>query len=893
MIRNILFSLSLFINCIAWSQITSSGHVNVLQTAYTNGRPNDNVYVYCGTQLGQANGSLTATSSTGTGPFSFTWSYYNEVNNSWAVLRTDTGSSSTIENLPSDGYQVTIRDVNNLEVGCFVAWVWNLNVQATASNNPLLCNSTNLVGTGSAESSFNYYNVPPGQSLITSNTQISVCFSAQHTYVSDLGFFLRAPNGTVITLSPNPGAISQGSTCNSGDNVNNLCFSTTATANLNVCTASTPLTGSYRSYGATPTQINWTPLVGLNAAQGGWAVQIYDCIGADRGALTNAVITFTNLDVTGSCDAQENITYSSGTISSAINDNSCNAATASIFAVPLPINLTTPITLTAVVSGEWTASNTVPQWNGTTSNQANGTLTNLPAGETDFVYTVSAMVGGVACSNSASTTFTNTCCTAAVNITASEITICPEEEVTVQATAQGTHFQWSPSEGITDSLSIVTNVALANSALTVMQRWYYLTAYDSINECQLTDSVLVNVHGMPFAQIDTVVCQQTLQVNGTISTNQGGWYVANDNTQRNFAGINPILEFPTAGVYTVAYMDGCQNTVDFIVRRVQPIELAGDTSFCGSQFLFDPLDLNGYGGNWTVDAGGFIREYSSSSLQLFSGNTQTTIYTLTLTDSICGFNDSRRVEMIILPTLTGPEYSCFMTALDVQAVSHSGGVWDLVRTEPANLNLDSFRFEYPLTNSYQTVVAGEAGKYILSFTDETCGFTEQITLNFLPYVWTEIADTSICVNSSYEVVAWQPPYAVDYLWNTGSREPSIWIGAPGVYTLTVFNLCHSYTDTAVITSKICDIEAPNVISLSSKVGNEFWFVKYEGIQDYECVIIDRWGNVVKTINSVQGYWDGTNRVGKTVSEGVYFYKIIAETEGSQELKKQGFIQVID
>src|SRR5690606_8562802 len=97
----------------------------------------------------------------------------------------------------------------------------------------------------------------------------------------------------------------------------------------------------------------WSSLIGCNAAAGGWAVQIYDCIGQDVGSLTNAQITFSNL--TSICGSPTSISYGSGAINSAINDNSCTAATASIFQVPVSPTLSTPITITANTSLLWTS----------------------------------------------------------------------------------------------------------------------------------------------------------------------------------------------------------------------------------------------------------------------------------------------------------------------------------------------------------------------------------------------------------------------------------------------------------------------------------------------------------------------------------------------------------
>jgi gliding motility-associated-like protein len=163
---------------------------------------------------------------------------------------------------------------------------------------------------------------------LTPTSVISICFTAQHTYVSDLSFHLVGPpscGSPDIALS---GAIPP--VCNSGNNVANLCFVSNNTTPFDVCSATTPLSGEFGA-DATGTAIDWSPLFGCNANEPGWTVQIYDCTLQDFGALTDATLTFTDTDADGVTTTS---TYSTPAgFNSPINDNSCSAATASIYTV--------------------------------------------------------------------------------------------------------------------------------------------------------------------------------------------------------------------------------------------------------------------------------------------------------------------------------------------------------------------------------------------------------------------------------------------------------------------------------------------------------------------------------------------------------------------------------
>lgn len=172
-------------------------------------------------------------------------------------------------------------------------------------------------------------NVLFSQETFDQNTELTICFNATHTYVSDLGFYLIGPQecgSPIVSLAPPPQSLDpdNGCCCNSGNTVNNLCFSTDATSTLFVCSANTPLTGSFYAYydssGVNP--IDWDPLYGCPINSGSWRAQIFDCVLQDIGVLNGATLVITG--------QTENYSDSVYTINSPINDNSCTHETASI-----------------------------------------------------------------------------------------------------------------------------------------------------------------------------------------------------------------------------------------------------------------------------------------------------------------------------------------------------------------------------------------------------------------------------------------------------------------------------------------------------------------------------------------------------------------------------------
>jgi gliding motility-associated-like protein len=624
-----------------FAQITPNGNSGSSTTSYTNGAANDPIYIWCADGLSNNTASLTANAPSGVGPFTYSWFFHDQSNFSWTPYFTEVGPSSTISNLPSDGYRVQIYDAGNNLVGCYIAWVWNMNSDVAASNTPTACNGSNLSGVVSVNGTFTYYNPPPPESLINSSTQITVCFSANHTYVSDLAFYLVGPaacGSPTILLSPNPGAIGQNSVCNSGNNVSNLCFTSSPAANLNVCTASVPLTGTYSNYGPSNTPINWNPLFGCNAAEGGWRVQIYDCISADVGALNNATITFSNL--TSICGSATSITYSSGNINSAINDNSCSAASASIFQVPITPNLTTPITINASTSYLWTANQIVNIPNASTS--LTPSVTGIPNGTTNFTLTATISYGSAVCTNDAVTAFVNTCCTAAADA-GTDVNFCTgvNSQIGTPALPNMT-YSWSPTTGLSDASVAQPTVTLTNAGSTPQNTTYSLTVTNVVDGgCTDVDDVIVTVNPLPTVNAGSypVTCSDAadLSLSGTPA---GGTFFG--------TGVSGNLFDPSVGTQTINYNysdgNGCSNSATSTITIVDPSSVSAGS--------YSPVCVDGASvALFGVPSGGVFSGVGVTG-NSFDPSVGTQLITYNYTDAIgCSGTGSTTITVNPLPTV--------------------------------------------------------------------------------------------------------------------------------------------------------------------------------------------------------------------------------------------------
>ena len=57
---------------------------------------------------------------------------------------------------------------------------------------------------------------------------------------------------------------------------------------------------------------------------------------------------------------------------------------------------------------------------------------------------------------------------------------------------------------------------------------------------------------------------------------------------------------------------------------------------------------------------------------------------------------------------------------------------------------------------------------------------------------------------------------------------------------------------------------------------------------YEVTIVNRWGNIVYTMDNNSSIFDGRNKNGNDLNEGVYFYSIKSEDFDCEDEKYKGF-----
>jgi hypothetical protein len=433
---------------------------------------------------------------------------------------------------------------------------------------------------------------------------------------------------------------------------------------------------------------------------------------------------------------------------------------------------------------------------------------------------------------------------------------------------------------------------------------YTVTLVDSAGLC--TTDTTFTIFGSAAASIlgDTLLCSPTLQVANTQSS--GGTWTASSN-QIVFddpSNLNPFITVNSPGTYTITFTDNTcdQSHTAELVLPVNP-SIFSNVNQCNLTYNVSGTVTDLAGGTWTytTPSGGTLN-FSPSNTSANPSITATAsgTYQLTYTDNVCNHTASTSIQLYTLPSIDVDTLACNYNYYITGTSSSLGGNWTAVDT---CLHFSNAASDNPqITTDY-------AGIYTISYTDIACNQTLTAQIEFPPYLYTQVLDTNICNGTTFSLDPLKVNSAIDStmnnvwtlqanyvptqigIWNIPNATTPLIVSQPGNYIYTLSNECYSVSDTSTIGFKPCDIIAPNIISLSSTVGNNLFFVQYSGLESFQCTILNRWGNVIYEYSDPASYWDGKTKGGDVVSEGTYFYRIDAKFEGAEPIVKHGFVEV--
>lgn len=422
----------------------------------------------------------------------------------------------------------------------------------------------------------------------------------------------------------------------------------------------------------------------------------------------------------------------------------------------------------------------------------------------------------------------------------------------------------------------------------------------------------------------------TVQSTGGSGGNEYSWNPTNpiiSNTYNN----------APAGTYTAYVTDdnGCMDSIQFVLG--QPDSLWADFT------IKDVLCYGGNNGGIIVDtvynAAGNISYYWNlqgvvpnppSTSSVASGLTIGT-YVLTIQDEFCDnqyeITISQNPELVFTEFDYEPAYCrmfSYQSGNGVVSAAATGGV--------ASYAYEWLNVGTGQTSNNTTWGGLNPGTYQMTVTDAVgCTLVETIVLDSVNPIaaFTATSDdfyaplegtAPVCVDftneSQYFANPNNPAADTTFFWQLGYPEMP-WqithdynqIMDTCYYAEAIHEVClvainkNGCTDTACVEIIVHDqptMPTPNIFTPGANGSGDgkndvFTFEYFQiGITDenFECVIVDRWGTVVKTMTSVTDSWNGNNDKGNPCNDGVYFYTYKATSTNGTVFEGQGTITLV-
>lgn len=122
----------------------------------------------------------------------------------------------------------------------------------------------------------------------------------------------------------------------------------------------------------------------------------------------------------------------------------------------------------------------------------------------------------------------------------------------------------------------------------------------------------------------------------------------------------------------------------------------------------------------------------------------------------------------------------------------------------------------------------------------------------------------------------------------------------GTYIVTVNAEENGCTDQMSLTIQVninpITYEIPNVFSPNGDDANPFFLlvdpIGFNRIDAFEVLILNRWGQLIRTFVEYDFEWDGTDESGNPVTEGIYFYKLHILSSQGEIFNNHGFVHLV-
>ncbi len=460
-------------------------------------------------------------------------------------------------------------------------------------------------------------------------------------------------------------------------------------------------------------------------------------------------------------------------------------------------------------------------------------------------------------------------------VTTNDTTICAGEIVVLDANVSGgvgTYYTWNNGIGNL----IPTNVNPTNTTN------YILTAQDSCG-AEVKDSITVTINGSTFSvSLDdyTMNClNETVPlIPNIVGGNGSETYLWSTGASSTSIQVNPN----STTNYWVTVSDVCSNITDSAIVTVpifDPLQVTVNPNTSvncpGDSIVLVANVIGGAQSSFIVNWTDGINNFSGNNITVYP--ITTTTYTASISDT-CAFDSASASFNVTVPIYSPLELSvsndtmvCTGESLTLSA-NPSGGE-------------GSYSYSWSIGSSSNSIFVQPNYNYNYGIT-VTDGCENQISSAIMVTVTNPTANFSYEYLSEFEVQFTDSSYSdiVDNWWafgNGGSvneANPIYTFGTDGEHdvTLIVQDISGCYDTIMKTIRPPMFIYGPNSFTPDGNGVNDIFKFKGMGVEKFELLIFNRWGELLFSTSSIDNGWNGTYK-GQPAAAGVYVYKVRAES----------------
>jgi gliding motility-associated-like protein len=425
-----------------------------------------------------------------------------------------------------------------------------------------------------------------------------------------------------------------------------------------------------------------------------------------------------------------------------------------------------------------------------------------------------------------------------------------------------------------------------------------------VNGCMDSDTIVVSAVQLPTVNLgpDTAYCEGDPF---TFVMNTGSGFISH--IWRNIvlpagsdtvATNGQILLVDTAGTYVVDIIElfngrNCPNsdTIQVIEMPLPNIGIAGEETVCENDVFTRTLTATAAGNyNYQWNVGGNTNSITATSPGF---------YTVTVTDTTgCDAEETYTIHEDPLPII---DFSldtllCEGKLLKLDAYN-PGYTYEWIEVDDTVANTGT---TFNTTDS--AVWVSDSGRYLVNITNGICLGSNFVDVEYDVFPKVNLGqDVTLCFGDTLFLDATFSDSEVEYLWQDGFEESIYAATFSNLYVVEVSNRCGVDITSLFVSFEDCsNIWVPNCFTPNNDSDNDFFKVySLEEFIDYQIEIMDQWGNLVFTSNSVDIQWDGTDFGGKPLPVGTYVYKITYKSlyevfgpEGAPTREMVGMVNIV-